>query len=188
MDGSSTTCSLGTGTADSSRSNLCNALGAPDHPGGNSEFGFLSAGAYDALKFTFEGAFTGPVNFFEITFNRDRNWVEALDLVFLLTGESGATFAQAQLLLPDGTITNNTGAPDPSNGSRWILTYDPGVGPFSELWVFDASSGPEAAGGGFDIDAISANLAPSVVPLPAAGFLLLAGLGGLAMAGRRRRG
>jgi hypothetical protein len=185
MDGaSSTSASLGGCSASSNRSNLCNALGAPDHPGGSSEFGFLSAGNYDALKFTFGGPITGPLNFFEITFNRDAGWVESI--AFLLVGEGGATFMTAKNATPTGDVTNTGGTPDGKD--RWILTADGFTGgPFSELWVFDTSTGSPGAGGGFDIDAISANLAPAVIPLPAAGFLLLAGLGGLAMAGRRRR-
>ncbi len=68
------------------RTNICNALGEEDHPGGNSEVGFLSAGNYDALKFTFGGPFTGPIDFFEITFGNangpNSNWQESLGLVF----------------------------------------------------------------------------------------------------------
>jgi hypothetical protein len=184
MDGSSNSCSIAAPTAD--RTNLCNALGAPDHPGGNSEFGFLSSGTYDALRFTFGTTFVGPVEFFEITFNRTVSWEESLDLVFLLTGDAGASFGEVQLL-PTESITNNGGVADPTNNSRWIVTFDPGLGRFSELWVFDTSTGAPGAGGGFDIDAISAVSAPSIVPLPAAGLLLLAGLGGLAVM-RRRRG
>ncbi len=186
MDGSSDSCSIGDAAPSADRTNLCNALGEPDHPGGTSEFGFFSSGNFDALRFTFGTTFVGPVDFFEITFNRTVSWEESLDLVFLLTGEAGASFGEVQLM-PTDPITNNGGVPDPTNNSRWIVTFDPGMGRFSELWVFDTSTGAPGAGGGFDIDAISAVSAPAVVPLPAAGFLLLAGLGGLAVM-RRRRG
>lgn len=178
------TCSVQERTAD--RFNLCNALGEEDHPGGNSEEGFLSAGNYDALKFTFGGEFAGPVDFFEITFNRNAGWVESI--AFLLTGNGGATFANLSEVPnppgPTGDLTNTGGAIDPGNVSRWILTYDKDLGPFNALWVFDTSSGAPGAGGGFDIDAIRA-VRVSEVPLPAAGFLLLAGLGGLALMRRR---
>ena len=72
----------------------------------------------------------------------------------------------------------------PAGSSRWKIGYDAGIGPFNALWVFDNTpeDTEEARGGGFDIDAIRA---VSVVPLPAAGFLLIAGLGGLALMRRR---
>ena len=91
LPGGSMTCSIA--AASTSRDDLCNALGEEDHPGGNVDYGFLSAGNYDALKFTFGGPFAGPVDFFEITFNRNVNWIESI--VFLLTGDGGATFAKA---------------------------------------------------------------------------------------------
>jgi hypothetical protein len=188
MDGTKDIATVGC-TADSFRSTLCNALGAPDHPGDSSEFGFLSAGSYHALKFTFGGPVTGPIQFFEITFNRDSNWTESLGLAFLLVGEDGSAFGEGDD--PDfpaqtGSVSNQGGVAGPNDDTFVVSFGNASIGRIMELWVFDTSA--EDRGTGFDIDAVGAVAAPSVVPLPAAGILLLAGLGGLAMAGRRRRG
>lgn len=62
---------------------------------------------------------------------------------------------------------------------------------YSFVRVTDAPDGPSSGDpfGGPDIDAIGAiSSAPPVIPLPAAGWALLAGLGALAAAGRRRTG
>jgi hypothetical protein len=186
-DGGSASCSIA--AISDNRDDLCNALGEEDHPGGNSEFGFLSAGNYDALKFTFGGPFTGPVDFFEITFGNangpNPGWTESLDLVFLIAGSGGASFGDITLVADDvtGSVTNNDGTA--MGSSTWKVTFDLTGGPFEELWVFDTSTGGPGAGGGFDIDAVRA-VSVSPIPLPAAGLLLIAGLGGLAL--MRRRG
>jgi hypothetical protein len=190
MDGSTGSCSLAAGeltsaSANSSRSNLCNSLGQPDHPGNQSEFGFFSAGNYDALKFTFGGPVTGPIQFFEITFNQNRSWTESLNLAFLLVGQNGAAFGTGGVFpAPTGSVTNSNGSE--VGDDTFVVSFgDASIGRIMELWVFDTSAANR--GTGFDIDAIGAVAAPAVIPLPAAGFLLLAGLGGLAVM-RRRRG
>lgn len=180
---SSETVELGSCSASSDRSNLCNALGKPDHPGGSSEFGFLSAGNYDALKFTFGGPITGPIDIYEITFGRNKSWEETLGLAFVLMGSDGAAFGT---ISPTGQVVNNEGTAG-ATGDTFKLSFgDASIGVIEELWVFDLTplETRAGAGGGFDIDAIGA---VSVVPLPAAAGFLLAGLGGLALL-RRRKG
>ena len=189
-DGTKTNCSISAlhgETAD--RGNICNALGAPDQNSDNrAAGGFLSAGKYDALKFTFgkDVSFSAPIKFFEISFNTPNSYKESI--VFLLTGSGGATFLNLEKLYEveveagdvRDKLVNVEGSIDPGNNDRWILTYNTDLGPFDALWVFDKSGTPD----GFDIDAISA-VSASPVPLPAAGFLLIAGLGGLALMRRR---
>jgi hypothetical protein len=165
-----------------SRSNLCNALGAPDHPGGGVEGGFLSAGEYKALKFTFGGPITGPIEIYEITFGRNTSWEETLGLAFVLMGSDGAAFGT---ISPTVKLTNNDGTDGATSDTFKLSFGDASIGVIKELWVFDRTPKDTAAakGGGFDIDAIGA---VSVVPLPAAAGFLLAGLGGLAMLRRRK--
>ena len=127
-----TTCAIdGSGDivfeVNSIRSNICNALGEEDQKGDGKDYGFVSVGNFDALKFTFGGDFDGPIDLFEITFNRDTGWNESLDLVFLISGGGGASFGKA--------VKN--GAPDAvadeGNKDRWIISFDTDLGPFSEL-------------------------------------------------------
>ena len=162
-------CTTAERTAD--RTNICNGLGAPDGDadmGGG--IGFVSAGNFDSLTFGFDQPFRSPITVFEITGNRNPSYVEGLDLVFAV--EAGGSYNY-------GTITNIMGVPG-SDDDQWAITVEfENTGPFTAITVFDNSTTPD----GFDIDAIGV----SAVPLPAAGFMLLAGLGGLAAA-RRRRG
>ena len=162
------TCTVAERTAD--RSNICNALGAPDgdaDTGGG--IGFVSSGLYDSLTFGFDKNFTAPVTVFEITGNRDRSYVEKLDLTFSVVS-GGQTYV--------GTIINTSGMPGADDDQWAISVMFDAKGPFSSITVSDNSSTPD----GFDIDAI----AVSAIPVPAAGFMLLAGLGGLAAARRRK--
>lgn len=183
--GGSTSCAIGdVGFATStSRSNLCNALDEPDHPGGGVEGNFLSAGEYAALKFTFGGPITGPIEIYEITFGRNKSWEETLGLAFVLMGEAGAVFGS---ISPTDEVVNNDGTAGATSDTFKLSFGDANIGPIKELWVFDLTpkTTSAGAGGGFDIDAIGA---VSVVPLPAAAGFLLAGLGGLALL-RRRKG
>ncbi|MGI1661115.1 VPLPA-CTERM sorting domain-containing protein [Palleronia sp. KMU-117] len=185
-NGSATSCAIGDAgfSTSTSRANLCNALGEPDHPGGGVEGKFLSAGNYAALKFTFGGPITGPIEIYEITFGRNKSWQETLGLAFVLMGSDGAAFGS---ILPTAQVVNSDGT-EGATDDTFKLSFGTAasIGVIKELWVFDLTPKNTAAGkgGGFDIDAIGA---VSVVPLPAAAGLLLAGLGGLAMV-RRRKG
>ena len=176
--GSGGSCTIGDAgfVVNSTRTNLCNALGAPDHPGNGTDFGFLSTGNFSALEFSFGTQFTAPITLFEVSFTTGN--LETLELSFMLTGAGGGVIGSSYL------VNNNSGT---RSGQTWVVEFNFPAGtptnergPFDTLWIVDRSTG----GDGFDIDAISAT-GVSAVPLPAAGLLLVAGLGGLALMRRR---
>lgn len=152
-----------------SRDDLCNALGAPDgdFPGG----GFFSIGnAPLGVIFEFGTLFTGPITVWEITGGNVASYVEGLDLTFFALTPGGDQY--------EG-ILNTQGTKVAGTNARYEIMFDVSGGPFSAILV----RGRNDTEDGFDIDAI----AVSAVPLPAAGLMLMAGLGGLAAA-RRRKG
>ena len=71
-----------------------------------------------------------------------------------------------------------------SGFSMWFNWYKSGTAtsPFANLYTFN-----EKGRGDINIDLDYIPGSPGVVPLPAAGWMLLAGLGGLVAAGRRRK-
>lgn len=71
---------------------------------------------------------------------------------------------------------------DTLTGVRTVAGYTDGG---DASWNFGQTTGTRA-GRAFDL--FSYSVTPSVVPLPAAGFMLLAGLGGIAALRRRKRG
>lgn len=153
----------------SSRSNLCNSLGAENgtYP---PQFGFTSTGNFGELEYTFGTNFTGPIYVWEVTGGSTSNWTEDLNLTFIAVTAGGTDVI--------GSISNDPSQPGGAPG-RWKVEFDLQGGPFSALRV-SAGDGP---GDKFDIDAIGV----SPVPLPAAGLMLIAGLGGLAALKRRRK-
>lgn len=146
------------GTAND-RDDIANAFGAPDGS-------FFELGYRGVVDFVFGQRFRGPGALFEITFGNVAAFPEA---VRVLVGNAAdpASFTQVALL-------SNLAATQPGGA-----TFDvPGV--FDTVRLIDASP-RRGRTGGWDVDSI----AVAAVPLPAAGGLLLAGLGALAL--RRRR-
>jgi len=155
-----------------SRTNLCNSLGAPDWRNGG---GFTETSEYDRYTYYFGTEFTAPSTIWEITGNRASGWTELLDYSFIAANGIGNSVV--------GTITNNVdGTPDLGNKDRWIVQFDFGgeTGPFDRLIVSNAGKSGTRS---FDIDAIAVIAAP----LPAAAWMLLAGVGGLVVVGRRKK-
>jgi hypothetical protein len=163
------------GTANN-RDEISNAFGAADGA-------FFELG-YDAVvEFQFGTPtgqrFFGPGSLIEITFNNDPNWKEAVRIEVGIKGnESSFVTAQPNPFKNTETFANP------------VFTFD---GIFDTVRLTDltlalfggdpSNRSTQAATGGFDLDAISV----SAVPLPAAGFLLVGALGGLAALRRRKR-
>jgi hypothetical protein len=138
---------------------LSNALGAPDGK-------FLSLGFLGEAAFSFGQQFTLPGAVFEITYGNRTNYLESVDVY---AGYEGVfSFVVSLTNSADGALSFN---------------YS---GVFDQLKFADTS--PRASErDGFDIDAVSVTtLAPTPVPLPAGGLMLLAALGAVGMLGRRR--
>jgi hypothetical protein len=167
------------GTADSTRTNQVNALGAPDgrflqlrEPGDTAIFGF------DTL-------FDLSASVFEVTFNCKQTtdgfcsgFEETLD-VYTTTVD---TFTGDQFDLASngwtkqGTITNGNA----QGGGFVSLSIG---GPFTFLALTDVSANPGSNKDiGFDVDAVGV----SAVPLPAAAWMLLGAIGFLTAVARGR--
>ena len=119
---------------------------------------------------------------------RDTNYDEPKDyIIFFGTAASGATPNDPQFLAPMPTAPR--GFADMS-GMYSDPTGD-GTGPdvFWRFYDFNDTGGPEGTfTGDFCFSTSAATCAaPSPVPLPAAAWLLLTGLGGLGFIGRRRK-
>jgi len=161
-------------TNDASRTNICNALGAPDGDFANGVGnGFVSAGNFGNLEFTFANNFTGPITIWEIT-GPGGPFGEALDaMAFFAEGIGGETI--------EGIVSSG-GTPVAGTTSRYEISFGLPDAIYSRFIVAVDPDGLETPDG-FDIDAISAH----VIPLPAAGWLLLGGIGGLAAMKRRKK-
>ncbi|WP_417463018.1 VPLPA-CTERM sorting domain-containing protein [Kordiimonas sp.] len=165
------------GTAND-RDNINNAFGSADGS-------FFELG-YDAVvEFQFGTptgqSFFGPGSLIEITFNNDPNWKEAVKIEVGMKGDAGS-FVTAD---PLPFVNTNTFANPVFTFSGIFDTVrltDMTLVLFGQN-TNDPSDSTRSLTGGFDLDAI----AVSAVPLPAAGFLLIGALGGLAALRRRRK-
>ncbi|MEP0569474.1 MAG: VPLPA-CTERM sorting domain-containing protein [Roseobacter sp.] len=154
------------------RDNPGDALGAPD-VFTDTEGGFFSIPQLTAVVLGFGTVFGGDANFFEVTFGCGGptcSFAESID-VYALNGaytadDDGFTLADLQVLGFSLVASLSNGPANVLGGA----TVNIG-GPFSYLALVDTSSG----GGAFDVDAVGVQ----PVPLPAAGLMLLAGLGSL---------
>jgi hypothetical protein len=148
------------------RDDPLNALGAPD--GDFFEIGFGST-----VDLTFGVGFNTSASVFEVTFNSVPSFPESVDLY---VGDAG-TF---QFITSVSNLSAQGG----------VTVALPSVGSFDTVRLIDTSPlsssiESDAYGplGGFDLAGV--RVAP--IPLPAAGWMLLAGLGGLAMVRRRQK-
>lgn len=159
------------------RTNLGNAIGASNaFAVGNSVYGgFYSLGIGGSADFHFGTNFSGAGAVVEVTAGTRHNYLERAR-VFALNVSSG--------LWDDlGVITNGAGGrTDPGNSALALaITLPLRLGDvYSALRLTDMSTGQGRDG--FDVDSISV----SAVPLPAAGFLLIGAMGGLAALRRRK--
>lgn len=121
---------------------------------------FLSLGLGGSAIFSFGAIFGSPLSTFEITWGKVEAHVEIAKVYGLLSG----------VMTYLGEVNNQ---------GQSSLTF---TGKFDQLKLVDVSDPQYGSKDGFDVDAISV----STVPVPAAGFLLLGALGGLAAARRRK--
>lgn len=158
------------------RANINNAFGKADGA-------FFELG-YDAVvEFQFGDPtgqrFFGPGSLIEITFNNDPNWKEAVRIEVGMKGDE-TSFKTAE---PNPFVNISTFG-NPIFSFKGIFDTVRLTDMTKKVFGGDftnASTKPST--GGFDVDSISV----SAVPLPAAGFLLVGALGGLAALRRRRK-
>jgi len=148
------------------RSDASNALGAPD-----AEFFALGDGGDITLGFagrTFSG---GETETYEVTFDREVNHNEAIDLFAVLGGVE--TFVATLFNAPTGVAVATI-----FDAFDSLKLVDVTVREFGAL------TGPGTSSfDGFDVNAVGV----TPIPLPATGLMLLTGLGGLTLARRRRK-
>jgi hypothetical protein len=139
---------------------------------------FFSLGIGGAAIFEVNPAIaSGPGHVFEVT-NPGTNHRESMAIYVSNVLDFGSLAAWDLV----GGVTNINGGVPVSGSKSFNVT---GVGPWKYILFVDNSKSVFPTSGttdGFDIDAFKV----SVVPVPAAGFLLLAGLGGLAAMRRRK--
>ena len=153
------------------RTDICNTLGEDDGDfAGGVGNGFFSLKNAQSLTFDFGANFTGPIYVYEVTGGSVQNHQEAAVLQLVATDLLGENYTK--------TIFNTEGTKVSGTSSRYEIVFDSVGGPFQSILIQDLSGTED----GFDLDAI----AVSAVPIPAAGLMLLAGLGGLAAARRRK--
>ena len=141
------------------RTTAANALGAADNK-------FYALGLGGDITLGFGKSFgASKVSTWEVTYSRDTGHDEAVEVYSVLGG--------VETLL--GTLTNVVGSATliASTPFQYIKLVDVSKSVFPNTTSFD----------GFDVDAVSV----AAVPLPAAGAMLLAGLGGFAALRRRKK-
>ncbi len=151
------------------RSDLCNSLGAPDVDGPHQDGGFTSAGNFESLLFDFGQLFTGPITIWEVTGGLNPSYIESVDF----TLQNSVTGATAM-----GVISNNVNN-QPDGQDRWQIEARV-AGLFDSLLLVDSSSTSD----GFDVDAVSVQIAS--MPVPASAAFLAAGLGAFGFMRRRK--
>jgi len=149
-----------TRSSDNDRDNPLNALGATD-----SNFFELLVG--ETVTFTFGSLFTSPGNVVEVTFGNVDNFFESADIFVGNLGD-GMPFVEVN----ENPIENS----DAQGPVGFDFTFD---GTFDALRI-TALSSPNGTNG-FDIDSVRV----SPVPLPAAGWMLVVGIGGLVVMRRK---
>lgn len=153
------------------RDNIENAYGAPD-----GDFFELGYGA--TVDFYFDSDFTGPSgSVVEITNGNADNWLEG---VIVQVGNTvDDVFTSLATVTPDVLLNTGDG------------TFTFSGGPFNTIRLIDVTCDEDlvpggkcdTATGGFDVDSIGVM---AVVPLPAAGLMLLTAIGGIAALRRRK--
>lgn len=158
------------GSADD-RDDITNAFGAP-----NGDFFELGFGA--TVDFYFATGFTGPGTVVEITGGTPAAWIEGVQIEVGATDASGV-FTSMAVVTPGVLLNTGDGsfafAGGPYNTIRLTdVTCDPVLVPGGKC---------NTRTGGFDVDSIGVM---AVVPLPAAGLMLLTAIGGTVALRRRK--
>jgi len=175
----------GTVGSANNRNVAANALGAPD--GAFLSLGLTSAASTGFAVFDFGGRFTTQGVVVETTFGcvGPTPCSHHPERVEILAGDDYAFGGHDLLDLADFTslgFLDNGDAQLSGGGAAFAIG-----GTFRYLALIDRSAQRGTTStDGFDVDAVGVTLAP--VPVPAALPLMAAGLAGLAIAGRRRRG
>lgn len=158
------------------------ALGAPD---GN----FVSLGAAGSIVLTFGTLFSGSGFVVEVTNGCAvsggicSQWPE---LVEVFTSPNGTDFITYNIFVGNG------GSSVPGFVNSRATSFTLAGGSFSHLMLVDRSDMIVAdanrfeSNSGFDVDAVAVS-AVSAIPLPAAAWLLLGGLGAVGLVGRKRK-
>ncbi len=150
------------------RDNPLNALGEADSK-------FFEIGFGSTIDLTFGKNFASKSTVFEVTFNSVLAFPEEVEL---WVGKNNVFSYVANV--------SNLGAQNSDGGATVVLPVGQDFDTVRLIDVSPLTSTAETINGvpvgGFDVNAV--RVAP--VPLPAAGLLLLAGMGGLALVGRRK--